>query len=243
MNPYRAAGRGTAMPRLIGVFGGTFDPIHLGHLRAAEELREGLGLDEVLLLPAARPPHRDAPAATAAQRLAMVERAVAGVPGLRVDARELERDGPSYMVTTLESLRVDHPDAALCLLLGADAFLALAGWHRWERLIELAHIGVAHRPGWALEAAGDGPVARLLRAHRGDAADLRAAPAGRVVPLPITALDIAATAIRRLAGAGKSIRFLVTEPVREYIYSERLYQPHPTKHEADGYRTTEATGD
>ncbi len=136
-----------ASPGPIALLGGTFDPVHYGHLRFADDVRRALGLDEVRLLPARDPPHRAGPAATAADRLAMLRLAVAEFPGLAVEERELRRDGKSYTVLTLEELRHEDPQRPLWLLLGADAFLGLPTWHRWREVFALAHVVVVARPG------------------------------------------------------------------------------------------------
>lgn len=134
-------------PGPLGLFGGTFDPVHLGHLRLAEEAREALGLASVRWIPAGQPPHRGAPRLSGAHRLAMVRLAVAGNPAFQVDGAEVESPGPSYTVTTLERLRRElGPEQPLVLLLGADAFAGLPGWHRWQALLGLAHLVVLHRP-------------------------------------------------------------------------------------------------
>ena len=137
---------GKQRPRRIGLFGGTFDPVHIGHLRSALETAELLGLDELRLLPAARPPHRETPQVSAQQRLAMVELAVAGVAPLTVDARELARDKPSYTIDTLESLRAElGSEAQLFLMVGWDAFCGLPTWHRWDELLQHCHMLVLQR--------------------------------------------------------------------------------------------------
>lgn len=209
----------------IGIFGGTFDPIHYGHLRPALELREQLGLDEVRFTPAAQPPHRATPTVSSAQRLAMLQRAVAGVGGFAVDARELQRSGPSYMVDTLRSLRDELGTRPLVLLLGLDAFLGLPSWHRWQAIIELAHIAVATRPGWSTaELQGNEALARLWRERATEgAAALHATPAGRMVMVPVTPLAISATAIREQLFQGRSVRFLLPDSVLHYIEDNRLY--------------------
>lgn len=207
----------------IGILGGTFDPVHFGHLRAALELQESLGLAEVRLLPCGQPPHRDPPRAAAADRLAMLELAVAGQPGLRVDRRELERSGPSYMVDTLASLRAELGATSLCLLLGSDAFLGLPQWHRWRELLQLAHLVVLHRPGWALQSVA-APLAEVLAAHRiTSSADLMRQPAGGLLLQPVTPLDISATAIRAQIAAGRSPRYLLPDAVWDYIRRRDLY--------------------
>ena len=209
---------------MIGVLGGTFDPVHFGHLRAAVELREALGLDEVRLLPCGSPPHREPPVASGADRLAMLEAAVAGEPGLAVDTRELERAGPSYMVDTLASLRTElGPARPLCLLLGTDAFAGLDRWHDWRRIPELAHLVVAQRPGAELPAAG--PVAELLRERRvSEVQALRCAGAGKVYIVHVTRLEISASDIRRRLAAGRSVRYLLPDAVLERIRARGLYR-------------------
>ena len=137
----------------IGRFGGTFNPVHYGHLRSALELVEHLGLVECRLMPSAQPPHRDAPACSAAHRAAMVELAVRGEPQLVCDYRELDRDGPSYTVDSLQEMRNEMGAAqSLALVVGCDALLGLPTWHRWQSLLDLAHIVVLARPGWTLPA-------------------------------------------------------------------------------------------
>ncbi len=208
----------------VGILGGTFDPVHYGHLRPALEVLELLALAEVRLLPCGVPPHRGAPAATPAQRRAMLELALEEQAGLRLDTRELERPGPSYMVDTLGSLREELPDTPLCLLLGVDAFLGLTRWHRWEELFNLAHLVVMHRPGWAF-AAADATLAALLAERRVDShAALAAHPAGAVLLQPVTQLDISATAIRAQIAAGRSPRYLLPDGVWDYIRAQGLYR-------------------
>jgi nicotinate-nucleotide adenylyltransferase len=212
---------------MIGVFGGTFDPIHFGHLRPALEVFEALGLREMRMLPSRVPAHRDAPCAGAEQRLAMLRLALAGQSSLVVDTRELERGGPSYMVDTLTSLRAEIGAEPLCLVIGADAYLALDTWHRWRELPELAHIVVAHRPGRRLEEADGSPALHeLFRGRRAQLpAELCTRPAGLLWLQPVTQLDISATRIRGLAAAGRSPRYLLPDNVLAYIREQRLYSP------------------
>lgn len=213
--------------RVIGVFGGTFDPVHNAHLRVATEAFEGLALAEVRMVPCHEPPHRGLPGATAAQRLAMLRATLEGQPGLVVDTRELDRPGPSYMIDTLTSLRAElGADASLVLLLGADAFSGLPGWHRWRELVELAHIAVLTRPGTGSDPVGE--LAALLRARRAETADdLASSPAGRILFWPVTQLDISASRIRALVAAGRTPRHLVPETVRATIERLGLYAPRP----------------
>lgn len=217
----------SALPAPIGILGGTFDPIHFGHLRLAEEATDTLGLAGVRLIPAGRPPHRDIPAASAEHRLAMTRIAAADNPQLVVDAAEVEAASPSYTVPTLERLRRElGPDRPLVLLLGADAFAGLATWHRWRDLFGLAHLAVTHRPGYGLDedrlpaAVADEWVAR----RRDTAGALGEAPAGAVLPFAITPLDISATRIRQTVAAGRSPRYLLPDAVVEYIRCHRLYR-------------------
>lgn len=209
---------------MIGILGGTFDPVHIAHLRCGLEMREILRLAELRFLPCRQPPHRPAPAAEPEQRLAMLRLALEGQAGFAIDERELRRAGPSYMVDTLDSLRQELPGRPLCLIVGLDAFVQLHTWHRWERLIELAHLAVMTRPG--LEAAPSGAVAALLeRCRAEDAQALHAAPAGRILLCPVTRLEISATQIRALVAQGRSARYLLPEPVLDFIRREGLYRP------------------
>lgn len=207
----------------IGIMGGTFDPIHYGHLRPALEALEGLGLAEVRFIPCSRPSHRDSPLATPEQRLAMLEQAITGQPGFVADARELRRTGPSYMVDTLASLRTQMGETPLCLLLGADAFNALPRWHRWEKLWTLAHLVVMRRPGASLELSSTlkCSVAQRTVEHP---SDLCEQPAGCVLFQPVTQLDISATQIRKLLAAGNSPRYLLPDVILTYIGDQGLYR-------------------
>ncbi|MEQ9463069.1 MAG: nicotinate-nucleotide adenylyltransferase [Haliea sp.] len=217
-----SANAATASP--VAVLGGTFNPIHNGHLRSALELVEMLGLERLHLMPAANPPHRPAPACPAECRADMVELAVAGEPRLVCDRRELDRSGPSWTIDSLAGLRHDYgPARSLGMVLGCDALLGLAGWHRWQALLDYAHVIVIARPGWQLPAAG--PVADWLAAHRVESAGaLRARPAGGVLMLELRPLDISATDIRALCRAGRSARYLLPEPVLDYIETRQLYR-------------------
>lgn len=210
----------------LGLFGGTFDPIHFGHLRLAEEACELLQLSRVRLLPAGQPPHRAGPVAAAADRLAMVRLAVAGNPRLEVDAAEVEAGGPSYTVLTLERLRAELGAATpLILLLGSDAFSALPTWHRWPELLRLAHIAVVQRAGQAPQV--DELPAELVRAcvdrHASDPRALHAAAAGRVFSMAMTPLAISASELRTRLAAGRSVRYLLPPAVLDYIGRRRLY--------------------
>lgn len=212
----------------IGLIGGTFDPIHYGHLRLAEELGEVLKLGEVRFVPAGQPPHRGAPHAPAAHRLEMVRLATADNARFSVDDREVRRAGPGYTFDTLTELRAEAGEARpLVLILGADAFLEFATWHRWHEVLALAHLVVAHRPGFPPERWGERMPQPLAREY--DARLLRQPlathlqPAGGIVVVPFTALDISATRIRDQLKSGASPRYLLPASVLDYIRTNRLY--------------------
>ncbi len=228
--------RSTTMPdpsagQPLGVFGGTFDPLHYGHLRLAEEAADALGLARVRWIPAGQPALRGAPQASAAQRLEMVRLAIAGNPRFEVDAAEVDeaevrRARPSYTVTTLERLRAAcGARQPLVLLVGADAFANLAVWHRWEALFDLAHIGVAHRPGFPLDPAKLPAALATCYRERAcqDSSALAAAPAGRIAAFAMTPLDISATKIRALLSKRCSARYLMPDAVIAYINKNHLY--------------------
>jgi nicotinate-nucleotide adenylyltransferase len=210
----------------LGILGGTFDPIHSGHLRLAEEALTALDLAGVLWIPSGQPLHRDTPHARAAHRLAMVHLAVAGHPGFAVDDSEVLADAPSYTVPTLQRLRKSQPpDRAVVLLLGVDAFLGLTTWHRWPELFELAHIAVATRPGHDLvaELMPQALASEFAARCCDDPAALAASPGGHILPFAITALDISATNIRAQLAVGRSPRYLLPEAVLDYIAENQLY--------------------
>ena len=207
----------------VGVFGGTFDPVHYGHLRSALELVERLQLRELRLMPSAVPPHRDTPACPAAHRAAMVALAVAGEPRLICDDRELRRAGASYTIDSLVELRGELGDGhSLCLVLGCDALLAIDTWHRWPELLDWAHVVVIARPGWQLPR--EGPVADWLKHHRlADPRGLRQRPNGGILVEELRPLAISSTEIRGILAAGRSPRYLLPQAVLEYIEGHHLY--------------------
>jgi nicotinate-nucleotide adenylyltransferase len=207
----------------LAIFGGTFNPVHYGHLRSALELVEALGLAEVRLMPSAQPPHRAAPACSAEHRVAMVELAVAGEPRLACDSRELRRAGASYTIDSLAELRAElGASRSLCMVIGGDAVLGLDSWHRWRELLDLAHIVVIARPGFTLPEEGE--LARWLQCHRlADAAALAAQPAGGVLLQSLRPLAISSTEIRQLLASGRSPRYLMPQSVLDYIEAHSLY--------------------
>ncbi|MDP2057645.1 MAG: nicotinate-nucleotide adenylyltransferase [Thiobacillus sp.] len=205
----------------IGIFGGTFDPIHFGHLRLAEEMAEGIGLSRVVFIPAGQPPHRGAPRTAATHRLEMVRRAIAGNPRFAVDAREVQSPRPSYTVDTLATLRTELGDEPpLWLLLGADAFLGLPSWHEWRQLFELAHLAVAARPGAQLMQSDAMPEVLKNEVSQRQVA---AGSAGSVLLRQMTPLDISATAIRDTLARHGSARYLLPDVVLDYIHEHQLY--------------------
>jgi nicotinate-nucleotide adenylyltransferase len=211
------------MPRRkLGIFGGLFDPVHFGHLRTAFELKRLACLDQVSFLPAGQPPHRAPPEASGELRARMLHAAVADQAGFTVDERELKRPGPSYTVVTLEELARDHPGTALCLMLGLDAFVELPSWHQWQRILALAHIVVARRPGSELPAQG--AIASLLAAHgTDDARDLAARAHGSVLIAAVTQLEVSSSALRESIAAGTPPTFLLPEAVWEIIRNTESY--------------------
>jgi nicotinate-nucleotide adenylyltransferase len=194
----------------IAILGGTFDPVHIGHLRVAWEAATALDA-EVRLIPAQVPPHRPAPVAGPAQRVRMLELALAGQQRLKLDTRELDRPGPSFTFDTLLSLRTEFgAQRSLILLLGADAFAGLPTWHRWRELFELAHIVVLTRPGHAAVWPADLAAAVAPR-QRGAVESLRTVAAGQVLELAVTPLEISASQVRSELAAGREPRWLLPD--------------------------------
>ena len=212
----------SATPRPLALLGGTFDPIHNGHLRAAWEAAEQLDA-EVYLLPANVPPHRPQPVLDADQRVALLRLALAGQQRLRLDTRELERAGPSYTVDTLRELRAEQgPQRPIVLLLGVDAFAGLPSWNRWLQLFDLAHIAVLARPGHARDYAA--PLQeQCANRNCSIGADWRDRPAGNVLFVDVSELEISATAIRRQLAQGQEPRFLMPEAVLAEIQARHWY--------------------
>jgi nicotinate-nucleotide adenylyltransferase len=216
----------------LGILGGTFDPIHYGHLELAREVQAALDLEHVCLIPAGEPPHRGAPDASAAHRLAMVALGLANYPGLEVDAREIDRPGPSYTVVTLAELRHEAAARPLALIVGSDAFLGLPMWHRWREVFDLAHLIVVTRPGTTI--AGALPptlVPEWNRRFTRDTGILSRPGGGAIVTQTITPHDISASAIRAALAHGPegvaAVRGLLPPAVLAYIDRNQLYHPHP----------------
>lgn len=208
---------------MIGVFGGTFDPIHFGHLRTAYEFHHRLRLSKTLLIPSREPPHRAAPRASVEQRWTMLRLAVAGVAEFEARDLEITRDGPSYTIDTLLGIRAEVGDRPICLLIGADSFLALPSWHRWRELFNHAHVVVAARPGVSC-VPGSELAAEVDSRWIEKVAVLHRSPAGHVMTIEFTQLDISASALRTNARDGLSIRFLTPDSVAEFVERQGLYR-------------------
>jgi len=222
----------------IGIMGGTFDPIHLGHLRAAEEIYWAFGMDRIVFVPAARPPHKDeAVVASALHRYEMVSLATVFTPYFTVSPIELQREGKSYSVETVREFRkAAGPDARLYFVVGVDALLEMSAWREAEELLRLTRVVVTARPGWRLDEVeglltpeqrrllGE-PTFRYLKVGEIDAAQVEKSPAPREVLLvEVVSLDIASREIRQLVEEGRSVRHLVPDTVAAYMVKNRLYQ-------------------
>ena len=212
------------MTRTIGLFGGTFDPIHCGHVAIAGALRDELSLDEVRLLPTGIPPHRPPPLASDEDRRQMVELAIEGEPGLKVDARELSRGRYCYTVETLAELRAElGPDVPLVFLIGGDSLATFHTWHDWRRILDLSHLAVALRPGTDLSEGLHPAVAALYRSVR-QPASRPTLSHGNIYVLSAPPRDISATDLRARLRDGAPTDGLLPEAVRRYIFNNRLYR-------------------
>lgn len=222
-----AGAGGVTMSRsAIAVFGGTFDPVHYGHLRAAAEVAERLGVSDFRLLPAGQPPHRDGTWAESRHRLAMLELALAPHADLSVDEREVQREGPSYMDETLASIRGECGELPVILCLGQDAANHLDRWHRWKRLLALAHFAVMTRPD--SEPRYSNELAEHFEGRFVDSPEgLMDRPAGRICSVDVTRLAISSTDIREQLAAGRNPRFLLPSTVLAYIRKHGLYGCRP----------------
>lgn len=205
----------------IGIMGGTFDPVHFGHLRSALEVCRALDLAQIRLVPCALPPHRIEPQASVSERRLMLELAIKHVSIFDIDDRETHRDGPSYSVDTLLSLRQDYPDNPLFLIVGSDAFNGLKSWSRWEQLLDLAHIVVMQRPGDEMQLSTE--MQQWMTSHQGTSTE-QSQPAGYIWPVAVTALTISSTAVREELAAGEAPRFLIPDAVISLIEQLGLYR-------------------
>jgi len=206
----------------LALFGGTFDPVHYGHLRCADEAREKLNLEKLYLLPSACPPHRTTPRASVEQRLEMLRLALAEFPLLEIDDRETRRSGPSYMVDTLEELRTEFPQRPLFLLIGQDASNHLHGWFQWQRLFELTHIVILTRPGAKAEYRQD-LAKQIERRLVPGVRDLLDSKAGGILNMEVTSIDVSATTIQSIIRLGRSPAAMLPDAVLDYINENHLY--------------------
>ena len=215
------AGSGIKMVKRVGILGGTFDPIHNGHLRSALEVIGEFGLDHVRLVLSARPPHRKQPFASEEQRLKMLHAAVKNNSNFVIDDRELKREGPSYSVDTLKSLRDELSGKSLYLILGSDAFNHLSTWYQWQQLLKLSHIVVMQRPDEPIALRED--MKTWYQEHIGSSKH-SALSSGKIWPVKLTQLNISATAIRSDITEGVRLTFLTPDPVIRLIKELSLYQ-------------------
>ena len=207
---------------MIAIFGGTFDPLHNGHLALAQEVRAYLGLDSLRMLPCGIPPHRRQPLASIEQRRCMLEKALEGEPGLVLDDRELLRPGPSYMVDTLASMRLEYPLNPLVLIIGSDALCSLHSWHNWQALFEYAHIIVLARPGYTKPK--EDPLSSFLsKRWTTDSKALSNTPAGRIMLLNLGLLEVSSSQIREMIQQGHDVSALLPLPVYKFIRANSLY--------------------
>ena len=211
--------------RHVGLLGGTFNPIHFGHLRMAQELADAVNLDEVRFIPSANPPHKTAPNVSAEHRCHMVQLAIQNNPQFKLDTRELNRKGASYTIDTLISLRVElGDDVALSLMMGSDAFTKLNTWHRWQELLNFCHLILVQRPNSLIKQPLDNALEALLHQHyTEDLDDLSAQTAGCIHMQSVTALDISSTAIRDAFKQKLTPHYLLPENVIHYIELHQLY--------------------
>ncbi len=204
----------------IGVLGGTFDPVHVGHLRPALEVKSALALDQIRLVPCHLTPHRPQPARSTALRADMTQAALDGLDGFVVDPREMRREGPSYTVDTLASMREEAPEAALYFLLGVDSLNGLDGWHRWRELFALSHLVLMRRPGHTL----NGFATSLIEEYGACAERALQTQAGCLLSVDTTELRVSSTAIRALLARGGDPQFLVPDSVRTLLLDRTDYQ-------------------
>jgi nicotinate-nucleotide adenylyltransferase len=207
---------------LLAFFGGTFDPVHYGHLRCCHEVAEAFAVEKVFLLPSAQPPAGKVPGASAEQRLAMLDLALAQQHWLQSDGREMDRTGPSYTIDTLKELRAQHgPDRPLAWVIGADQYAKIDRWKDWQKLIDYAHLIVMTRPG---SKSPPHQVDAFFRPQRAKRADFANAPAGFIAGIETTSLAISSTEIRRMMALKRSPRYLLPDPVIQYIRDHDLYR-------------------
>jgi len=211
---------------MIGIYGGTFDPVHFGHLRPALDVLEALQLKQVRFIPCGQPPHRQSPHADAKQRSQMLHLAIDAHADFVVDEREIQRSGPSYMIDTLRSLKQEMPEEKFCLIIGMDAFCDFDTWKEWLQIFDLAHIVVTHRPGFVFggSQASDALTSEVISRSVKDKQELARTDSGRILFYPVTQLDISSTKIREAVKQNRDLRFLMPDAVIKYIVCEKIYQ-------------------
>ena len=208
---------------MIGILGGTFDPIHYGHLRTALDVQQALSLNEVRFIPCGEPPHRNKPLAEPLQRLAMVRAAIAGQKKFTVDDREIRREGPSFMVDTLASLKRDFNDEALCLILGTDAFNGLDQWYQWQQIFDLSNVVVMQRPAIDDYSKLNKRVFSKVKHRLLDKEAFTKKQNGGLCFVSVTQLDISGTLIRKRWQQGHDIQFFLPDSVLTLIQQQNIY--------------------
>lgn len=208
----------------VAIMGGTFDPIHNGHLRTAVEVLDRYQYSELRLIPCFQPVHKGQPSVSPQQRLEMAKLAISGDSRLRMDSREMDREGPSYSVDTLRDIRSEiGPNESLIMVLGMDSFLSLPTWQNWQELIQYSHLLVVSRPGWEPDLISE--LSAFCENYRAASShELQCAPSGRVWFETLTPLGISSSMIRALARKNESIAYLLPEPVQKYIEQHQLYR-------------------
>ncbi len=210
---------------MIGIYGGTFDPVHFGHLRPAVDVYTELGLSEIRFIPAGIPAHREQPVASKAQRCQMLLLATENIAGMSVDDREINRDGPSYMIDTIRSLQSDFPDEKFCLIVGMDAFIGFESWREWQAIVGLINIVITYRPNFDIDSITESELKKYIRgAETKNKDEFLTGSFGHCYFCPVTQLDISATRIRELARQGSKLNFLLPDAVVDYLQQERIYQ-------------------
>lgn len=210
---------------MIGIYGGTFDPVHFGHLRPALDVLQTLKLEHILFIPCGTPPHRNKPVASASQRAEMLQMAIHDVDGFVFDDRELRRKGKSYMVDTIAELKAEYPGNQFCLIVGLDAFIEFTSWKQWQRIVGEVALVVTHRPGVEIDMQSwQADLIHYVSENQVDKAEKLTGSTGSAVYFcPVTQLDISSTQIRALANSERDVHFLLPNNVVDYIEANQVY--------------------
>jgi nicotinate-nucleotide adenylyltransferase len=208
----------------IAIYGGTFDPVHIGHLRSAIDVRSTLEVGRLFMVPSSTPPHRQKPSVTPADRLEMLRLSVTDLAGIEVDDREINRSGVSYSIDTLAEIRSEYPLCHIYFILGADAFSLLHTWHRWQELTDFAHLVVLERPGSSSPQPTDPVLEWRSEREIKTVSEFGAENMGRVLRLKLAQWQVSATDIRERCRTGQSIDLLVPKTVQSFIDEHKLYQ-------------------